>query len=489
MTGSIVQSRDRAIEARLLESSLVVTPADWRFPVHSSPEQGAIAARPHPPDPPDLPRALRVLSQLLAFLAERGHLRLTTEYAEAWKPLREIWREKQENRDDPDAIEFRSDVARIYDRAVKRAVHAVETGQAAERQRGKLERYRYENLPPDARAAAVDLTIEVLDHLMRKSESLEEAKRMEAAKATIQGMVRELVDHGFLTITHDFRVAYETWRAEGKSADEDPGDPGKANEEAAAKKALQAAALASCKVAVFAAANSPEPAIRELFRPFKTRRLTTAEMSWVTSEARDILERLLFQSRIEHTAPQSREAGPLSAAPAQASGTFPSLAAGETEVALVANRPGQRTGRRGGSVMTGALLIAEAIGVAIGGTVGFLGGQRFEAERAAVRVSAYHDQAQKVVNDVETKAKQLVQKNLQAAAEIKTLKESLGKLRAAHLDLAGKNAELNRSKQNLSKQNQELAERVKANDKTLDELRGERGRRLFDKGGGYGKKK
>jgi hypothetical protein len=341
-------------------------------------------------------------------------------------------------------------VARIYDRAVKRAVHTVESGPTAGRRKGKLERYRYENLPPVAQVAAVDLTIEVLDRLMRNSESLEEASRMEAAKGTIQGMVRELADLGFLAVAHDFRVAHETWRAKEKSADEDPGDPGKANEEAAAKKALQAAALASCKVAVFAAANSPEPAIRERFRPFKTRRLTTAEMSWVTSEARDLLERLLFQSRIEHTAPQLREAGSQSAAVSQAADTFPNLAAGETQVALVANHPG----RRGRRLMTGALLIAETIGVVIGGTVGFLAGQRFEGERAVVRISAYHDQAQKAIDDVGRKAKQLAQMNLQGAAENKTLKEALAKLQAAPpLDLAGKNAELNRINQALSQKN------------------------------------
>ena len=276
MTVSIAQLHDNAIPARVDQTSLAVTPADQCLPFHNSQDREPIATQ-HLPLA--LPRPFRALSQLLVFLVERGHLRLTTEHAEAWKPMREVWREKQENRDDPDAVEFRSDVARIYDRAVKRAVHTVEIGPAAERQKGKLERYRYDNLPPVTQVAAVDLTIEVLDRLMRNSESLEEANRMEAAKATIQGMVRELADLGFLAITHDFRVAHETWRAKEKSADEDPGDPDKANEEAAAKKALQAAALASCKVAVFAAANSPEPAIRERFRPFKTSRLTTAEIA------------------------------------------------------------------------------------------------------------------------------------------------------------------------------------------------------------------
>ena len=100
--------------------------------------------------------------------------------------------------------------------------------------------------------------------------------------------------------------------------------------------------------------------------------------------------------------------------------------------------------------MTGALLIAETIGVAIGGTVGFLAGQRFEAERAVVRTSAYHDQVQKAIDDVGRKAKQLAQMYLQASAENKTLKEALAKLQAAPpLDLAGKNAELNRINQAL----------------------------------------
>jgi len=123
---------------------------------------------------------------------------------------------------------------------------------------------------------AVDLTIEVLDGLMRTSESREEEKRLQAGKAAMQGVVRELADRGILVVTHDFRVAYDAWRAKEKSADEDPGDPRKASEEAAAKKALQAAAVACYTVAVFAGANSPDPAIRQRFQPYKTRRLSSA---------------------------------------------------------------------------------------------------------------------------------------------------------------------------------------------------------------------
>jgi hypothetical protein len=425
----------------------------------------------------------------MVFLVDCGHLRLTREHTEAWKPMREAWSETQKNQDDPNVIEFRNDVARIYDRAVKRAVHAFENGPVAERQKGNLERYRYENLPSAAQTAAVDLTIEVLDRLMRKSESLEEAKRMEAVKATIQGMVRELADLGFLATTHDFRVTYETWRAKEKSADEDPGDPGKASEEAAAKRTLLAAALACYKVAVFlAAANSPDPTIRERFRPFKTRRLTTAETSWVTSEARDLLERLLFQSKTEHAAPQPREACPQSAAWIQATDTFPDLAASETSSAATGIIP--RTRRRRGAMMTGALLLAEIIGVAIGGTVGFLLGQKFEAERAAARMSAYHDETQKVVDDMRRKANRFAEMNLQAVAENKALEQEHRKLRAAPSpDLAGENARLRRINLDLRKENQELAERVKAREHALDVLRNEGDRRYFPKKGGFDKRK
>jgi hypothetical protein len=426
----------------------------------------------------------------MVYLVDRGHLRLTTEHTEVWKPLREAWREAQKNQDDPNVIEFRDDVARIYDRAVKRAVHAFENGPAAGRQKRNLERYRYENLQSAAQAAAVDLTIQVLDRLMRKSESLEEAKRMEAAKATIQGMVRELADRGFLAITHDFRVAYETWRAKERSADEAPGDTDKATEEAAAKRALHAAALACCKVAVFAAANASDPTIRERFQPYKTRRLTPVESSWVTSEARDILERLLFQGKTVDAAAPLRQTIPSLAGPAQAADTFPDLAAGETQAVVVADRPGARNRRRSGGLMIGALLLAESIGVAIGGMVGLFAGQKYQADRAAARASAYRAEAQKAIDDVGQKANRLAEMNLQLANENKTLKESLRKLQAVSSpDLAGENAGLKRINQALSKQNQELVERVKAQDHTLDELRNERDSRHYPNKGGHGRKK
>jgi hypothetical protein len=140
--------------------------------------------------------------------------------------------------------------------------------------------------------------------------------------------------------------------------------------------------------------------------------------------------------------------------------------------------------------MTGALLLAETIGVAIGGTGGFLAGERSEAGRAAARMSAYHDEAQKAIDDVRRKANRFAEMNLQATAENKALNEEFRKLQAGlPADLAGKNAELRRINLALSKQNEELAELIKARDQALDELRNERDRRHSPKKSGYDTKK
>src|SRR5262245_28213268 len=140
MTGSIEQSLDHTIEARRLESSPAATPAERCLPMLSSPERGAIATQHHPPG---VPRQVQDIPRILAFLVDRGHLCLTTEHVEAWQPLRETWTEAQKNQDDPDVKEFRHDVARIYDRAVKRAVHPFGNGPGGiGRLKGNLERYR-----------------------------------------------------------------------------------------------------------------------------------------------------------------------------------------------------------------------------------------------------------------------------------------------------------------------------------------------------------
>jgi hypothetical protein len=103
---------------------------------------------------------------------------------------------------------------------------------------------------------------------------------------------------------------------------------------------------------------------------------------------------------------------------------------------------------------------------------------------------AYHDEAQKVVDDVRRKANLFAEMNLQTAAENKMLEQELRKLRAAPPpDLAIENARMRRINLDLRKENQELAERVKAGDHALDELRNERDRRHFPKKGGFDRKK
>jgi hypothetical protein len=425
----------------------------------------------------------------VAFLVERGYLRLTTEYSEAWQPWRETWTEAQKNQDDRDVIEFRHDVARIYDRAIKRAMQAVGNGAGGiGRLKVNLESYRHENLPPAAQGAAVDLTIGLLDGLMREREGQEALKRLAAEKAMLQGTVRELADRAFLTVTHDFQVAYVGWRAKEKAADEASGASSEASEAAAAKKALQAAALTCYKVAVFVAANSPDPTIRERFRPYNKRRLTLPEMSWVTSEVRDVLQRQLFQRKTERAVPQPWDNGPRPAKEARGEDTFPDLAASEISSSATGIIPSAR--HRRGAIMTGALLFAEIVGVAIGGTVGFFVGQSVDAERAAARMSAYHSEAQKAVDDEKRKVKRLAEMNLQAVEENKALRQELRKLRAAvPPDLAAENARLGQINSDLRKEGQDLAERVKARDHALDELRNERERRQFPKKGGLDRKK
>jgi hypothetical protein len=486
MTARIEESRDHETEASLVATSVVAIPTVRSLQIHMGLQHEAAALEQHPPG---VARQVQAIPKLVAFLVSQGQLRLTAEHAEAWKPLRETWRETQKDQDNPDVSEFRNDVARIYDRAVKRAVHALEDGpRGVGRLKGYLEKYRYESLPPCAQAAAVDRTIETLDGLVQESESREEAKRLEATKATIQGVVSDLTNRGFLTVTHEFRVAYEGWRTKGKLADEDPGNPSKASEAVAAKKALRAAAVSCYKVAVFAGANSPDPTIRERFQPHRTRRLTAAETNWVASEACHILERLLFQQKIEHATPQSRETGPGLAGEAPIADTFPHLAPDGANCAGVEIT--RKTRPRSGAHLTAVLLLAETIGVAIGGVGGFLTGKRFEADKMTARMIAYDAEAQKTIDDVKRKANRFAEMNLEVAAENKTLKEALAKRDAAPpRDLTEKNAELSRINQALGRQNQELAERIQKQDQALDGLRNERDSRHPARKGGSPRKK
>jgi hypothetical protein len=480
MTGQIEQSREHEIEASPFPTSAPAISAVRPLQIHRGLQEGAIPPEPHAAG---VTHQFQSIPKLLGFLVSHGYLRLTTEHAEAWKPLREAWRVPQEDQDDPEIRDFRNDVARIYDRAVKRAVHALENLPRGDgRLKELLEKHRYESLPPFAQGAAVERTIETLDRLVRESESREEAKRLEEAKATVQAVVGELVNRGFLAVTHEFRMAYDAWRAKGKSADEEPGDPARASEEAAAKKTLQVAAVACYKVAIFAAANFPDPTVRDRFQPYRTRRLTPAETNWIGSEVRHVLERLLFQVKPEHTTSQSRETDPALSGEAQASDTFPNLAA--PEVFTTGMELTSKPRVRGGARLTGALLLAETIGVAIGGAGGFLAGQRFEADKAAARMSADRALAQQAIDDVTRKANRLAEMNLQLAAENKTLQEALVKHESAPArDLAQENADLSRINQALGKKNQELAERVAKQDQTLDALRSEKVTRPLPKNG------
>src|SRR6202040_3051284 len=97
------------IVPRRFESTPAATPAGQCLPTVSSPEPGAIAVEHHLPA---TPCQVRDLPRLLAFLVDRGYLRLTTEHAEAWQPLREAWTETQKNQDAQAVIEFRQDVSR-----------------------------------------------------------------------------------------------------------------------------------------------------------------------------------------------------------------------------------------------------------------------------------------------------------------------------------------------------------------------------------------
>ncbi len=145
-------------------------------------------------------RQVQNLAMVLEFLVERGHLRATTEYAEAWRRLRDSWAERQSDPRNQDVIEFWEDVTRLFDRAVKRAVAAIDdrSDSVTRKMKGNLEKYRYEELSEPAQAVAVSRTIEALDGLLRDNEREESEKRLEAEKASVQSVVRELAERGFL---------------------------------------------------------------------------------------------------------------------------------------------------------------------------------------------------------------------------------------------------------------------------------------------------